>query len=205
MDCKWVDCRLSFVSHWKELKDYPVLTESLIQDLAIKADENAQDIKDTLMITLLIIERLGETDDNVADFVEDLITNEFLSNDENGQIVKSFFSELESEKTRFFHFMRKEKAVERGASSLQRISMTAELKPVFNKEFKYGKDEIENYQPEIIGYVTTAQVQLGVSDKEEIFAFQVDTFLLNRLITDLLALQKEMKKLETVSHSLSEK
>jgi hypothetical protein len=99
---------------------------------------------------------------------------------------------------KYKYYVREKRTSAYGQPTLVSSSMSAALKPVFERKFNYGEDRIEKYVPKSIGYCVIAQVQLKV-DTNESYSFQTDMNSFDRFISDLLALQAEMRELETIS------
>lgn len=70
--------------------------------------------------------------------------------------------------------------------------MTVAVKPVFDKDFNYGTDDITKYTPSLVNCTVVAHVSLEKGDCPQEFAFQVTKDKLDRFINELLALQKQM-------------
>ena len=79
--------------------------------------------------------------------------------------------------------------------------MCVVLKPVFESDFHYDEQSVIDYVPKLGGYVPAAQIQLTIEDNQNerrTLAFQLDEDILDRFLSDLLALQKEMKSMSDI-------
>ncbi len=204
------DTRASIIDWILKLDRIPRLDAEDLSDLVSKTGESLRKIADSVGATLTLLRRAGQFEEDVTAFIDDLRTLHVLEKDEDYEILRQFFEKLRSMVHTIFLFQRKEFSIIAGMPYLMNSSMAVSIKPVFRKSFDYGEDELPDYEPELVGYVPAGQIELKNSSSESHFCFQVDSDVLNRLISDLLALQMELKaasktasQLENAIHSKS--
>jgi hypothetical protein len=63
----------------------------------------------------------------------------------------------------------------------------------FDKEFKYNEDSIENYNPTPVDYYPVVVFRFHGDTSDEILPFQLDQEHLDKLISELIAAQRQLK------------
>lgn len=196
------DARKNLAGWFKSLKEYPKLDIPLIRKLSDITGESAERIEESARTSFILLKKFAELEENIGFFFEDLRSLDVLDKPEYYDLLLEFFRTIESEAHRIFLLQRMNTTVGAGIPRLTESSMSSTIKPVYRYEFRYGEDNLTDYRPKPIGYVAAAQVAIRCEESIDIFAFQVDGDVLDRFISDLLALQREFKDAELTAKKL---
>jgi hypothetical protein len=63
----------------------------------------------------------------------------------------------------------------------------------FDKPFLYNEDNIESYNPKVVDHHPVVVLRIGLDDHTKNFSFQLDQEGLDKLISELIAAQKQLK------------
>lgn len=188
----------------KELDCYPRMDTPEIRELCGSTGESAGKIESALKATITMLDSFGELGDRAGDFVDDLKELDTLDKPQEYDTLRKYFIDLEEDASRIFLLKRSRKAISSGAQLLQSCSLSAALKPIYREMFKYGELELVDYRPKAIGYIGVVLIELMRSGSEENFSFQIDRENFNRFVSDLLAVQMELKEVEKVAEQLQQ-
>ena len=187
---------VSKLVEWFKGRDrYPRFDAADVGEVAEKLGQSGESASDTLSIVKFFIDKIIDYDEPASYFVEDLRELKILDNVEGYNSLDKFFSKMMPVIEKFRFYRRCRLTEDYGQPTLIGSSMSAVMKPVHSKNFKYGKDDIASYKPRIIGHTIVAQIELEQSSRSETFTFQMNEDNFDRFITGLLALQAEMKQL----------
>lgn len=97
----------------------------------------------------------------------------------------------------FFKRKRLESYKQRANIFFSSISFTCDLRARFKTDYKYDSISIDEYSPEIVDLVPLATIEfvLGGEFQPLRFSFQADDKELDEIISNLLAAQKDLRKL----------
>jgi len=179
-----------------EQNDYPRLDADDRLAIAERTQESGDKIFSVMSILHLFINRLVDQKDDIKDFHQDIMDLEEFSDVSKSEALDVIFARLPEVIEKFKYMTRKKAAETDGIPLLVSSTMSAAMKPILEQRFEYGRDKIEEYKPQLMGYTVVAQVGFQLHDNNNVFAFQMGSDDFNRLITDLLALQSEMRHLE---------
>jgi len=197
---------VTYILNWLgNRKTYPRLDMADRLELAQLTGESGDTLVPSLSILKLFIDRLVSHGDDVGDFYADLKDLDVIEEGTSYDTLDIVFSRLPGITANFRLLRRRILTEGFGMPFLTGSSYTPAIKPVLQKSFEYGVDEISTYKPAPIGFTVVAQVELQNSDSGHIFAFQVNRDNFDRLIADLLALQAQMKLMEAEAEHLTAK
>jgi hypothetical protein len=152
--------------------------------------ESAEKIRGAMAATSLFLKRMGQFADTPEALVADAITLKILPQPSLKLIT--FLKRLAPKSTDFYLFSRIQEAEKGGIPSLTFSSMTVAAKPIYDKDFTYGTDSITEYDPSLVDYVVVAHISLEKDNFPPAFSFQLSQIDLDKFITNLLVLQKQM-------------
>jgi hypothetical protein len=166
----------------------------------VEDDETISSISKKLKVSTEIIESLIEFLLFIfdrSDTIDDLI--KFFSRIEDTS-VKNKYLDLISSLTYlqpYFDKKRLDVYKIRANTSFQDVTYACDLRARFKEDYNYNEISIENYEPEILDVVPliTIQFTIGDSEGDRNIWFQADEQDLDKIISSLLAAQKELKKL----------
>jgi hypothetical protein len=120
--------------------------------------------------------------------------------DENIQIDVIGFLKSLINLDEYFEAERLKSYYTRANSYYTDLTYACELIGRFKKDFDYSKDKIENYSPELYDAVPIISLKIKYSTKtgSQALFIQADEDDLDRIITRLLAAQKELKHLKSI-------
>ncbi len=142
-----------------------------------------------------ILNASSRDDDDPEDFLHDVVSLELVEKEHHEKLARAF-KKLQTIADTQRVLLRRSKTEGLAVSRLVGSSMTAAIKPVYDRDFKYGRDKIEKYDPIPIGYAVLAEILLKKNDGDETFSVQLNRDNFNRFISDLLALQTEMESMQ---------
>lgn len=202
------ECAEKIMNWFANQKTYPRFDVSERLTLAEITGESGDTLTPSLSILRLFINRLVEHSDDVSAFYQDIKDLAIIDDAIGYQTFDVVFSRLPAVVKSFRFLIRRHAAEMDGAPNLTGSSMSAAMKLVLPKKFRYNEDKIEDYTPQPLGYTVVAQIELQLSGRDQVFAFHMNSDNFDRFITDLLALQCEMRMLETkcseLNHTKSE-
>lgn len=194
---------IGIILDWFEkCEKYPKFYENTIIEISKKANISGHDCQQAVFLIKHIIDETIENDDNLEYFYEDIKKLQIIDDKKSYIGLDLLFSRLPKILEKFVFFIRKRSAQHDGSPNLTYSSMTANIRPVYRKRFEYGEDNIKEYDPSPIGYCAVADIELKKSDNDEHFVFHADNDTLNMLVSDLLALQQELKRMTELSKKL---
>lgn len=180
---------------------YPRYDRDDFIELAEITGQSGEVIIESVGVIKLILDMSSRDDDNPEDFLHDLISLELVEKEHHEKLARVFKKlRIVSDKLRVL--LRKSKTEGFAVPSLVSSSMTAAIKPVYERDFKYGRDKIEEYDPMPIGYAVLGEIQLKKSDSDETFCVQLNRDNFNRFISDLLVVQTEMESMQKLVDDL---
>jgi len=177
-------------SYLNDLKTYQPYEKSAILSLAEKTGESAERLRKAVFAADTFAKRMGELDDSAQDLYSDLVSLNILSQS-IPQFLR-FLEKLSSISKKYYLLYRATDTSEGGVPNLSRTSMTVALKPVFDKDFVYGTNDIMKYSPQMINFAAVAHISIERDDCSQVFPFQVKKADLDKFITDLIVLQKQL-------------
>lgn len=202
------ECAEKIMNWFANQDTYPRFDVGERLTLAEITGESGDALTPSLSILRLFINRLAEHGDEVSAFYQDIKDLAIVDDEIGYQTLDVVVSRLPAVVKRFRFLIRRHATEMDGAPTLTGSSMSAAMKPVLPKKFRYNEDKIEDYTPRPLGYTVVAQIELQLSGQSQVFAFHMNSDNFDRFITDLLALQFEMRMLETkcseLNHTKSE-
>jgi hypothetical protein len=189
---------------WLKTKEvYPLFDSADRIEIAQSTGESGTVLMPCLSILKMFIDRITEHDDDPEAFYADIKDLDMVDQKTGYKTLDIVFSRLQ-DIIRGLRLLKRRKLTENfGLPVLIGSTMTAALKPVFSRKFKYNEDSLEKYKPEPIDFAVVGLIELERSDCESVFDFQLDMDNFDRFITDLLALQAEMKILEQQARKIT--
>ena len=185
-----------FINWFKQLKEKPIFDRNLTRQLAAETGESAELVDDITLITSSMLQYLGGYGDSIEDFIEDLRSSKSLDEEKHFESIRKYLEDL-SCVTQLYHLLSRARATELdGAASLKSSSMSAAIKPVYERDFRYGEDELTKFNLNPISYVCVAMVELEKDDANEHFTFQMNRETFDKFLSDLIVLQARMKQME---------
>ena len=141
--------------------------------------------------------------DEIEYFWEDIKAQNFFDDIKINELVE-YFKTLKPIFKRYYDFSRMQSTLQSGLPSLSSSEVSIAVKPVFKKPYDYNEDDIVKYKPEIIGYAPVVLIQLEKTDSFDAFSFQIEPEEFNRLISNLISHQLELKEAEKTCDLLSD-
>ena len=170
-------------------------------ELAEITEQSGGAVVASIGIIRSILDASSRDDDNPEDFLHDVVSLELVEKEHHEKLARAFKKlRILASKQRLQ--LRKSKTEGFALPGLVSSSMTAAIKPVYEHDFKYGTDKIEEYDPIPIGYAVIAEIQLKKSDTNNTFSVHLNRDNFNRFITDLLAVQTEMESMQKLVDDL---
>ena len=189
---------------WLKTKQvYPRFDSADRTEIAQSTGESGAVLIPCLSILRMFIDRIIDHDDDPEAFYADLKDLDIVDQKTGYKTLDIVFSRLPDIIKGFCLLNRRKMTEGLGLPILTGSTMTAALKPVFSRMFKYNEDSLEKYKPEPIDFAVVGLIELERSDSESVFDFQLDMDNFDRFITDLLALQAEMKILEQQARKIT--
>ena len=176
-----------------ELETMPQTLHLGIEKIASTTNVPAYVAGDAVHISLYTLSALGQFGDSVEDFIADAHVAKLLEDESQYSALEHFFAATLPYAKRIYNFDRVSETESNGAPLLRRTSTSVVIKPVFGQDFDYGKMQIADYHPNLINYTTVAQIELLLNSQSDSVAFQVSEGELDRFLSELLAVQAEMK------------
>ncbi len=183
-------------------QSYPRFDSRDVIEIAQITGESGQTLTAPISILVLFINRIVDNDESVTDFYADLKDLNIVPDPPGYATLDIVFSRIPPIAKQFRLYLRCRATEHYGLPVLTGSTMSAAMKPVFSRTFRYGEDSLEEYSPVPIGYCTVVQIELQKADTQEVFSFQVNRDNFDRLIADLLALQAELKVMETLASKI---
>ena len=173
-----------------KLRNYPVLLSSDLKALSDQTGASAETLRRAIQASDGFLRYMGQFADSPEALVDDLISLGVTPN--RSLPLTEFLRRLAPIAPKYYQFTRTSDVARGGCANLDDVTMTVAVKPVFDRDFRYGEDDITKYDPSVIGSVAVAQVSIERDDTRDRYSFQLTKDTLDRFITDLLAIQKEM-------------
>lgn len=172
------------------LKSYPWIDVPNLKLLSEKTGESAEIVRKAINAIDILAKRMGELGDTPEDLLSDIMALKILAQP-SPQLVQ-FLKKMSSISKSYYIMYRTNFVSRSGIPNLQSTTMSVAVKPIFDKDFTYNVDDITQYAPSLINCSAVAHVSLDRDDNETTFAFQLTKEDLDRFITDLLVLQKQL-------------
>jgi hypothetical protein len=188
------DAKDALASWITKCESLPREYRPILEELATITTASADQLADAIYVSLDVLTRLGEFDDSLADFIEDLETVGFFTDESQYQTLARYLTPLVPYAKRIYLLERKETVEDRGAPLLRRASIGVAVKPVFDRDFCYGEERVTDYNPIIISHTVTTQIELSLQGADSTVSFQLCEETLDRFVSDLLIAQRQIQK-----------
>lgn len=175
---------------FEEQKTYRQIDLADVKTLSISTGEGADTLWRATQGADILIERMGEYEDAPEDILADAVSLKILPEMSPGLLT--FLKRFAVRSKAYYLLSRTYRVARSGMPNLMGTAMTVAVKPVFDKDFNYGTDDITKYTPSLVNCAVVAQFNLESDGYLQDFAFQVTKDTLDKFISDLLALQKQM-------------
>lgn len=195
------DARVALIKWVSELDTMPRVYGPVIKEIARCTGAPADILGDAVNIALDALSDLGKFGDSSDDFMADTRTCNLLDEDEQYSALAEFIEATLQYAQRIHLLNRVVRTEDSGAPLLRNTSSSVAIKPVFDHDFEYGLMDVSDYQPEVVQYTPVAQIELLLQNQSESVTFQVSEDTLDRFLSDLLALQAQMKSAREVVDS----
>ncbi|RJP56102.1 MAG: hypothetical protein C4541_13055 [Candidatus Auribacter fodinae] len=191
---------------WLEsLSKGPSITRKEVFYLSSITNESAENIMHALSAMIYCITIIAEGNDDIKDFYSDLKELKIINEKANYKSLDYFFSNLDSVVTKFQFFIRESHSANRGMPSLDRVSATAAMRPIYARDFSYDDDSLDTYKPNCIGLCVVAEIMLSTEDPDSFLSFQLNSEGLDRFISQLLAVQCQLKQMQEFAKTYNDK
>lgn len=182
-------------NHFSEKRTLLALTDREVRDLVQKSGVTVDLLTKSLNNIFFLVMTLARNEkDDPNDLIEDIkevypdcVKDVTILNDRVKRIAKISKNYIELFKIK--------EVKEEGLPQLSRTSTTVAVKPVFTERFDFDEIDIKEYKPLKLKQTACAIIEFQNSYKKY-FTFQLDSFELERLINELIALQIELKSVE---------
>ena len=175
---------------FEEQKSHRQMDLADVKALSVSTGEGAETLRRAARGADILIERMGEYEDAPEDILADAVTLKILP--KTSPELLAFLKRFAVQSKAYYLLSRTYRVARGGLPNLTGATMTVAVKPVFDKDFEYGTDDITKYSPSLVNCAVVAHFSLERGDCPQEFAFQVTKDTLDRFICDLLALQKQM-------------
>jgi hypothetical protein len=204
---KLKDESLAYLTNWfLGLESFFWIDKKLLRAFDQDIHENSEILYNSLKAIDYTLKVLGEYQDTVKDFIEDLKIFNLSDKPEDYDKLGSFFKNLESIIPKYYHFNHAKQVHFTGVPTLDNITFSPSIKPVYDFNFLTEEKESNNKPQKIINYISVALIRLSISTSENTeISFQIDLRSLDNLIKDLQQLQANMVGLESVVKDLKAK
>lgn len=198
--CSVSDEVQSIIIGWyKNLDEYPRYDQKTIDTLSDATDTSHQTIRLILSLTDGLLTDSYKYNDNIEDIINDLKELELIPNEGDYNKLIKYFRELKSIIPEYCRFEKTKIAQKKGLPHISKTSMNVAVKPVFDRDFKHGEDDLKDFDQGIIDFTAATTVRLSLTNDQDI-SFQMDPYSLNVFITELLVLQDQLgKALKTIN------
>ncbi len=193
----------ALINYLRGLTSFPASYPKDAEDIAEKTSSSKEDIANVINVCLGIIPRMCDLEDSPEDLVHDIRDLKIISNDNEFGVLLNFFNSVVPY-AKNISVLRKRDIEEKVLPFLYETRMGVAIRPIYEKDFTYGKDLITEYKPEIIDYTAVAQIQLETSTVHPV-VFQVRMDVLDMLISELLVVQSQLKEADKHFKSLIRK
>lgn len=176
----------------------PIMTPQKMQSLAERLNLSGKAAMDAYWAIMYLLSNMGKYSESADLITRDLIDSGAIS-EEAGSKIKSILDRLSTKAAAISFLSQQNDVAFSGASSLRAMTTSTALKPVFRERYAYDREPVTKYLPEVIGFVPVAQVEIGIddiTDTRKCINFCLTEEGLDRLISDLVALQTEMKSMK---------
>ncbi len=171
-------------------KSYQHIDAADIKTLSVTTGESADTLYSAAHASEILLRRMGEFNDAPEDLLEDAVSLKILT--KTSPELLAFLKRLAVRSKEYYLLSRTLFVAKGGIPNLRSQTMTVAVKPVYDKDFKYGTDDITKYAPSLVSSAIVAHISLAKGDCPQEFSFQVTKNSLDKLINSLLALQKQM-------------
>ena len=183
----------SLIKNWYlDQPEFPRINRKLTKEFASKTNKSAEEvnkvIKSIFFLNRLFIDYEGDTVDNFIDDIK--VVNPSIIVDET--TFKNRLDDIQNISSVFRMFVKSETAKSAGAPMLDSSNTSVILKPVIDEIFDFDKQDIKDYNPQIVKYEPCVLIQLKNSNGKSI-SFQMDSESYERFLNNLIALQIELK------------
>lgn len=187
------ETRVKLIEWIAELETIPRVYSTIIQSIAGSTKAPADKVADAINIALDVVSDLGKFNDKVEDFIKDAQDAGLIDGDKQYNALSEFLKAACPHGRKIYLLERVYSAENSGGAILRHSSTSVAIKPVFDEDFEYGSMDITKYNPAIVKYTPTAQVELSIDNRAETVTFQLAEESLDRFLSDLLALQAQIK------------
>jgi len=198
------DETLDKLATWFEAQTcYPQFDFLERKTLSDETGESAETIRSAMNASIILLKRMGELADTPENLVADAIALNILP--QPSLKIVTFLKRLAPKSKDYLLFSRIQEVAKGGIPNLLHVSMTVAAKPIYDKDFTYGTDSIAEYDPSLVDYVVVAHISLENDNAPGACSFQLSQKDLDRFITDLLVLQKQMVMTEIKVKAITSK
>lgn len=182
-------------NHYLEKKSLLPLTDREIRDLVKKSGVSVDILTKSINNVYWIVMTLARQDkDDPNDLCED-IKELYPDSVKDVTILNTRLKRLAKISKDYIELIKIKDVQEEGLPHLSRTSTTVAIKPVFTERFDFDEIDIKDYKPLKLKQTACAIIEFQNSYKKY-FTFQLDSYELERLINELIALQIELKSVE---------
>jgi hypothetical protein len=170
--------------------DYPFPQKSI----RIKARQLHEELKGLDEDTIFsIIDSITDLVGTPPGSLSDVLSETFKDTETPYSVLESSIREISSDE-RF----NKERAIQdfkkQALPSLRPLEHFCAIRARFDKKFRYSEDNIESYDPNVVDYHAVVVVKATPEDNaSKGLTFQMDEERLDRLISELIAAQRQLK------------
>ncbi len=194
--------RTALTNYIKSIDELPIFTKETLRNISDKVGLSADEVYDAISAIRTLAWGVTKCEDSFGDVVSDLKTIDVIKEDQVDALV-SILSSLSEKCSALFEKERKLESIYDGALGLTRTNASVCMKPVFKERYSYDKQKVTEYEPHLMGFVPAVQIKLTAEDdasNETFVTFQVSEEVLDRFISDLLSLQKELRIMKNELH-----
>lgn len=182
------------VSFFASADSIPTYTLPLAENIANKTSSTTPHILDALSITNTLLSHYEDGGDSISDFMDDLRSLSLLNKDEDYKSIQQFLEAVIPYVKKIHRFSKIRETESAAANELRAITTSIAIKPIFDKEFEYGKDKITEFDSNILDYTNVVQMEFHFTGEPDSIVFQANEEILDILISQLLAAQLNIKK-----------
>lgn len=172
-----------------------------IFDIATSINENPKIVADIINGLVSLLFSLGKTRDNIKDFLSDLESQKFFSEDISVEQIKKSIGKLEGTIKNVQDSYLRDSGWNQNVNEFNSIGWDAVIVPLREHIYDY-EDSIEDYEVSNKFFTGIANISLAIhllDGKLSVSNFSVDEKSLDKIISSLLACQKELQEAKRIA------
>lgn len=183
----------------------PRVDNELVARLSAESGEPASDMREAISGAYYLLYWLGRAGDDVDDVIADARSRQLFDTKSHYEVLGDFLRRTQPAARQCFLAHKAWSATDRVLPTIDYSSMSVSITPVYERPFRYGGDDLATYDPRLCSYIALVQLGLETTDSYRRFSFQLDAEGFNRLISEMLAVQRKLQDAEKLATELTKR